>query len=99
MQQHQLTERTRTNATAFSRDLRDYTKTGYATDNQEFHDAINGFASGVRDSTDIVVAALSITQLGTTVSRVEQQRIGHQVRDAAEQISENLKYGKTGQRP
>jgi DNA-binding IclR family transcriptional regulator len=88
-----LTSQTRTTATAFSRDLLAYEKTGFAVDNHEFHEAINGFAAGVRDSTGTVVAALSLTCLGTAVTAEEQSRIGKQVCEAAEEISQCLRSG------
>jgi DNA-binding IclR family transcriptional regulator len=88
-----LTAQTRTTAAAFSRDLAAYSKVGFAMDSHEFHDAINGFAAGIRDSTGSVIAALSLTCLGTKVSAAEQAAIGAQVCEAADEISAHLRSG------
>lgn len=84
------TSHTRTDAATFARDLRAYERVGYAVDSHEFHDAINGYAAGVRDCTGSVIAALSVTCLGSQASPEEQASIGRKVSDAAEEISLNL---------
>jgi DNA-binding IclR family transcriptional regulator len=85
-----FTAQSRTSATAFGRDLRAYRQLGFAMDQHEFHDVISGFASGVRDSSGTVVAALSLTCLGSTAEAGEQARIGQAVREAADEISLHL---------
>jgi DNA-binding IclR family transcriptional regulator len=85
-----LTAHSRTSATAFGKDLRAYRRLGFAMDQHEFHDVISGFASGVRDSSGTVVAALSLTCLGSTAEAGEQARIGQAVREAADEISLHL---------
>ncbi|MBZ4017648.1 IclR family transcriptional regulator [Streptomyces purpurogeneiscleroticus] len=88
-----MTEQTRTSAMTFARDLKAYERDGYAVDIHEFHDAINGFAAGVRDSAGTVIAAISLTCLGMKVSREQRARLGNQVREAADEISANLRIG------
>lgn len=85
-----LTSQTRTSAVQFSRDLKQYENVGYALDLHEFHDAINGFAAPIRDATGSVIAALSLTCLGTRTPEDEQVAIGKRLCDAAEEISLSL---------
>lgn len=85
-----MTDRTITNAEAFREDLLGQAERGYALDNQELHAAITGFAAPVRDHTGTVVAALSLTYLGSSMNAGEKRRLGAQVMQAADTVSSAL---------
>lgn len=85
-----MTEHTVLTADSFRKDLIEQEKRGYALDNQELHSAITGFAAPVRDHTGSVVAALSLTYLGSTVNAAEKKSLGKQVVQAANTVSTAL---------
>jgi DNA-binding IclR family transcriptional regulator len=86
-----MTDHTRMNATAFSRDLKTYQKNGFAVDDQGLHEAIIGFAAPVRDHTGVAIAALSLTRLGLPVDAEAQAAIGAEVCATASAISRALR--------
>ena len=77
----------------FNRDLAAYRRHGFAVDAREFHDAIHRYAARVTDRAGTVVAALSLTSLGTRLSRDARMEIGTEVCAAAAEISRNLTTG------
>ena len=85
-----LTDHTVTDADAFREELIEQAKRGYAIDNQGLHSAITGFAAPIRDHTGKVVAALSLTHLGSSVPAARKQELGRQVVEAANTISNSL---------
>lgn len=88
-----FTPQTRTTSATFARDLAAYRRHGFAVDAREYHDAIHGFAARVTDRAGTVVAALSLTSLGTRLSRDARMEIGTEVCAAAAEISCNLTTG------
>jgi DNA-binding IclR family transcriptional regulator len=85
-----ITEHTLVSAEALSQDLHEQSLRGYALDRRELHSAITGFAAPVRDHTGAVVAALSLTYLGSVVSASLERDLGEQVMKAASAVSEAL---------
>ncbi|NJC21486.1 DNA-binding IclR family transcriptional regulator [Arthrobacter pigmenti] len=85
-----MTDHTITDADDFRKDLLGQAKRGYALDNQELHSAITGFAAPVRDHTGTVVAALSLTYLGSSMNAGEKRGLGAQVVQAADTVSTAL---------
>jgi DNA-binding IclR family transcriptional regulator len=85
-----MTGHTITDADAFRKDLQDQARRGYALDNQELHSAITGFAAPIRDHTGKVVAALSLTYLGSSMNTAEKRELGTQVIRAADTVSTAL---------
>ena len=85
-----MTKTTLASAEDFRRGLHDQDKRGYAIDNQGMHAAITGFAAPVRDHTETVVAALSLTYLGPSVTASEKRRLGEEVLRAAHTVSTAL---------
>lgn len=88
-----VTSRSRTTSTTFARDLAAYRRDGFAVGAREFHDGVHGFAAGVTDRAGAVVAALSLTGLGTRLFRGAWREIGTGVRVAAPEVSRNLTTG------
>jgi DNA-binding IclR family transcriptional regulator len=82
-----MTGHTITDADAFRKDLLEQARRGYALDNQELHSAITGFAAPVRDHAGKVVAALSLTYLGSSMNTAEKRELGAQVTQAADTVS------------
>lgn len=85
-----MTDHTVSDPNAFREDLVAQSKRGYALDNQELHSAITGFAAPVRDHTGSVVAALSLTYLGSSMNATEKRDLGKQVIQAADTVSTAL---------
>ena len=85
-----MTDHTITDVESFRRDLLGQAKRGYALDNQELHSAITGYAAPIRDHTGSVVAALSLTYLGSNTNAGAKRELGAQVIQAAEAVSTAL---------
>lgn len=85
-----MTDHTITNADDFRKDLLGQAKRGYALDNQELHSAITGFAAPIRDHTGTVVAALSLTYLGSSINAGGKRELGAQVMQAADTVTTAL---------
>ncbi|WP_372448853.1 IclR family transcriptional regulator domain-containing protein [Saccharopolyspora endophytica] len=75
-----------------------YRRDGFAVGAREFHDGVHGFAAGVTDRAGAGVAALSLTSLGTRLSRGARREIGTVVRAAAPEVSRNLTTGRARHR-
>lgn len=85
-----MTDHTLTSAETFREDLMGIAKRGFALDNQELHSAITGFAAPIRDHTGTVVAALSLTYLGSNMNAAEKKKLGSQIVQAADAVSTAL---------
>ena len=84
----------RTTSATFARDMAACRRDGFAVGAREFHDGVHGFAARVTDRAGTVVAALSLTSLGTRLSRYARMEIGTGVRSAAPEVSRKLTPGR-----
>lgn len=89
-----LTSRTRTSPALLISDLDRYLKLGYAVDNEEFSEGVTCVASAVRDYTNEVVAAVSVTGITSRLSAAgfEEQTLGAMTVKTGGAISERAGY-------
>jgi DNA-binding IclR family transcriptional regulator len=92
-----LTRRTVTSRAELERQLSECRRTGFALDDEEFRDGVLCVAAAVRDHRGIAVGAVSITTIKSSFlgeDRDRAVRVGPEIREAADQISRALGWGK-----
>ncbi len=87
-----MTARTRGSVEQFRRDLDDYHLVQYAVDNEEFSEGVTCVASGVRDFSGQVVAAVSLTEITSrlTAAGYSEDALGAMIQKTASLISAHL---------
>lgn len=96
-----LTARTRTNINDLKVDLQAYRRDGYTVDREEFSEGVTCIAAGVRDLSNTVVAAVSLTAISSRLlaSGHTEQQLGQRVQTTARAISDKLGQTKVGVGP
>jgi IclR family acetate operon transcriptional repressor len=87
------TDTTITDEAAFLQELREIRSRGYAIDRGEFETSVRCIAAPIRDSTGLVIAAVSISAPATRMPRqLIDSPMATQVVETASQISQALGY-------
>ena len=94
-----LTKKTLIDVLAFKERLRSIRQQGFVVEEGEAYDLIGGVAAPVRDFTGKVVAAIGVGFVSPSVDDQTIREIAAQTVDTAAQISQELGYLITSERP
>jgi DNA-binding IclR family transcriptional regulator len=79
--------------------MRDYAKSGYALDLEENEDRIRCVAAPVRDATQAIVGAISVSSAAQYMNDARMKALAEDVRAAARAISRDLGWRDDIDRP